>query len=268
MWGRDSDAHGDYPDNCSKSNWIQLFYAYALFVIPTGAIACGFAAASGFYLAGVRLQVGAGFGMATLMIAVAGLAQFLIYYLGYVTMTVDGQTVSDFIDFSKYMQIYLTHTSYRVGRAGQINTPELGDTGYWVAGLQFLGFLVGGLSAFVAMKDAPSCGRCGSYLQTVLTTKKQFFIWDDFYSYYQQLWSAPLETGLLASSLRAPPAKTVAAQKGAVSHQMEYIRCPSCGKQHIAETGQYYDGSDWVPIAEVGRKVDLPDNAKLFLRRK
>jgi hypothetical protein len=70
------------------------------FVVPVGAILCGFAAASGYYF-GARLFNHRPTGVLLLnMAAVSVTTFFVIHYLNYYFMEIDGRSVHNFLPFS------------------------------------------------------------------------------------------------------------------------------------------------------------------------
>jgi hypothetical protein len=62
-------------------------------------------------------------------------------------------------DFAPYVDLVLTKSHMRVGRAGQIDTGEVGQLGYWLAAIEFAGFLVGGAATFLFIRGMARCGR-------------------------------------------------------------------------------------------------------------
>ena len=98
-------------------------------IVPIGAGLCGFAAASGYYVAAKYLHQRPTKVLLIQMVAVAAFTQFLIYWLEYVTLTIDGRHVSDVVPFGQYLDIILTKAHYKMGRAMQIDTGEVGSFG-------------------------------------------------------------------------------------------------------------------------------------------
>jgi hypothetical protein len=81
---------------------------------------------------------------AVAMVVCAAVAMWLIYYLDYATMVLDdGRRVSSLVSFDKFFEIVTTKAHMRVGRAAT-DTGAVGDFGYVLAGVEFLGFLLEG----------------------------------------------------------------------------------------------------------------------------
>src|SRR5207249_3554387 len=125
------------------------FYTWMFwFVIPAGAGLSGFAGATG-YLAGSWFFGHRPTRLLLLNILIASVSTFfLIHYLSYITLQIEGKRVSDFIPFTQYLDIVIRSTSmeFRVTRAATKvgSTGELGGWGYIYALLQIVGFAVGG----------------------------------------------------------------------------------------------------------------------------
>src|SRR5262245_35622626 len=88
--------------------WVErqfgvAFYTWTFWlVIPVGALLSGFAGASGYY-AGSWLLNHRPTRLLLLNILIASIATFfLIYYLSYSTLEIDGKIVSDYIPFGRY----------------------------------------------------------------------------------------------------------------------------------------------------------------------
>jgi hypothetical protein len=152
--------------------WIEAQFGFALytwtfwFVVPAGAILAGFAGASG-YCAGSWLFGHRPTRLLLLNIVIASVVTFfLIYYLSYVTLRVEGKQVSDYISFWQYLDLALRSTSmeFRYHAAKLGSTGELGYFGYAIAVLQIIGFAVGGLVVYGVLVSKPYCEKCSRYL--------------------------------------------------------------------------------------------------------
>jgi hypothetical protein len=111
----------------------------------------GAAAASGYYFGSLYFHRRPNWLLLIQMILIAGATQLLIYYLQYTTLVLDdGTKASDLVSFARYLDISLTSAHYRIGRGAQVDTGAVGDFGYWLAVIQCVGFLAGGLFIYVA----------------------------------------------------------------------------------------------------------------------
>jgi hypothetical protein len=83
-------------------------------------------------------------------------------------MEVDGKLISEYVSFSQYMDIVLTHqqTTFTVHGAKVGTTGELGSFGYVVALLQIVGFAFGAVAVFGYLMSLPYCQTCSRYLKS------------------------------------------------------------------------------------------------------
>ncbi len=249
---------------------LNLFTMMIWFVVPAGAIATGMAAASGYYFGSLYFHTRPSVLLFLQMVVIAGFTQWLIYFMEYSTLILDdGRQVSDLISFSNYLDFMLTKAQYRVGRGGQTKTPEMGEAGYWIALLQFGGFLVGGLCTFLFLKDKPVCPNCKKYFRPLASLTKQFSEKEKFITYYDGLFRIPVDTPLFASAIGAKTEKVKVVQ-GTIGHTMSLVGCPECKDQVLVEDVQVFNGSDWKDLRELHRRTLMPKEVNLIpvLRRK
>jgi len=154
--------------------WVEDKFGLAIyswmhwFVIPTGALLSGFAGASGYFFGSwffghrpTRLLL--------LNVVLASLATFFtVHYLSYITLNIDGKQVSDYISFSRYLDIETRSMAMEVrlgrGAVKAGSTGELGGFGYVIALLQVIGFSVGGVAVWGYLESKPYCEHCSRYL--------------------------------------------------------------------------------------------------------
>jgi len=134
------------------------------YVIPIGAIVGGAVAASGYYFGAIYTHSRTGPSLLLLMVMIAALAYFLIYWLEY-THVHDGDAAT----FWEFVQSRWTHTRLR-GR-GSFNVSVFG---YVLGLLEFIGFLLGGLCVYWFLAEREMCPSCNLYLSSVLTSQKEF----------------------------------------------------------------------------------------------
>jgi hypothetical protein len=180
----------------------DIFTFSLWFIIPAGAIGTGFAAASGYYFGSLYFHTRPNRLLLLQMVIVAGLTQLLIYYIQYATLILDdGRSVSDLIPFAQYLDVVLTKAHYRVGR-GAHDAGEVGQLGYWLAAIQFVGFLVGGLSVFAFLSDHPVCAHCKKYLRVLAESNKLFGSSDALAIYHDTLFQLAVDSPQFAKLAR------------------------------------------------------------------
>jgi hypothetical protein len=242
---------------------LNIFTFMVWLIIPAGALITGMGAASGYYFGSLYFHRPPGAVLLLQMVLIAGFTQWLIYYMDYLTLVLnDGRLASDLVSFSDYMNVRLTKAHYTVGR-GQTKTGEVGDAGYWIALVQFIGFLVGGFACFGFLSDRPTCPACKKYYRPLSSIKKQFAERELFISYYDDVFKVPVDTPLFAEAIRALPAKAKAV-KGTIHLQSALLGCPSCKQQLIEDKVQVCTGSGWNEIKDLKRRTLIPTGINLL----
>ncbi len=147
------------------------FALYSLmfwFIIPVGAFIAGFVAASGYYFGAKFFHQKPAGGVALNMLLASIGAYFLVHYVPYYLMEVDGVRIKDAILFWTYLDLNIRHTS--LSFKGSLSTGELGSTfGYIYALIQLIGFSVGGYAVFGWLLNNPFCEKCSKYLSKTNT---------------------------------------------------------------------------------------------------
>lgn len=235
----------------------NLFTFAVWAIVPAGAGLCGFAAASGYYFAAKFLHQRPTKILLFQMIAIAAFTQMLIYWLEYVTLTIDGRHIADVIPFGQYLDIILTTAHYKMGRAMQADVGEVGSFGYWLAIFQFVGFLVGGAFVYLHLKTQSACPDCGKYLRSVAKKGDSFSDIDDFARYYDNVYAHPVDSPEFAEHVGAEYAAG-AATKGTINLTTAVLECPQCFGQSVQESVQIYNGRDWSDVGDLGRWVAMP----------
>jgi hypothetical protein len=145
------------------------FYSWTFwFIVPVGAILSGLCAASGYY-AGARLfRARPTPWILVNMITISIITFFLIYYMSYITIKVDGQPLREIVSFQAFLDTIFRHESlsFRFGGHEAGSSGELGSWGYVHAILQVLGFAIGGLAVYAHLSALPYCTRCSIYFTT------------------------------------------------------------------------------------------------------
>lgn len=234
------------------------FFSFSLWlVLPVGAALCGFAAASGYYLAAKHLHQKPTKLLLIQMVAIAAFTQWLIYWLEYQSLVIDGEHVSDVIGFSQYLDITITTAHMRMGRGAQVDTGEVGSFGYWLAIFRFLGFMIGGASVYLYLKSELACDTCQKYLRTVRSKADSFPDYEAFAQYYDGVYANDLNTAEFAAHI-GKEHSAGKAEKGSINLTTKVLECPGCFEQSIRETAQVFNGSDWKDIHELTRYVGMP----------
>lgn len=237
---------------------IEVYSGYAIyswmywFVIPVGAFLAGFGAASGYYAGAMLFHQKPVGGVLFNMIAAAAGAFLIVHYIPYFMFEVDGIRVKDVISFWQYLDIYIRNTSLSFVRGGA-STGELGSFwGYVFAGLQLLGFSVGGIAVFGWLSQNPYCDNCSSYLKKTGTQERYTSDGEILIEQIKNLASL-LDVQKWNEALRYHAEKMGVYYTGG-SHKLRsriITRvCPICRMNHLEFIVSTLEGSNWKDINE------------------
>jgi hypothetical protein len=199
---------------------------------------------------------------AVLMVFVAAATMLLIYYLDYVTFVLDdGRKVSDLMDFGNYLDVVLTNAHMRVGRGG-IDTGKVGQLGYLLAAVEFVGFLLGGAATFFFIKGLPQCSDCGSYLRKLKTKKTKELTFDEADKIIELFKAGDLQTvqGVMAW---APPERKLdrTGEKALIAFNL--LGCPKCKTEVISASVSAFNGKEWKDVPSLTTRRSLTSGLSL-----
>jgi hypothetical protein len=236
---------------------INIFTFKLWFVIPVGAICLGMLGASGAILAARYFQVRPTVIDAALMVFVAATTMLLIYYLDYATFVLnDGRKASDLIDFESYVDLILTKSHMRVGRGAGVKTGEVGEMGYALAAIEFVGFLIGGAATFMLIKGLPRCADCGSYLRKLKAKKTKELTFDETDKLIDCFNRGDLS--MVQEVIAWSPAERKLErniQKAIITFNL--LGCPKCGTEAIAVNVNAFNGKEWNEVPALKSRRDL-----------
>jgi hypothetical protein len=236
---------------------INIFTLKVWFLVPVGAGIVGMAGASGAILAARYFNIAPTIIDALLMVAVAAGTMTLIYYLDYATLVLDdGRKVSDLATFGTYVDFVLTKSHMRVGRGAQIDTGEVGQMGYALALVEFIGFLVGGAFNFIFIKGLPRCADCCSYLHKLKTKKSKELTFDEAGKIIELFKTGDAGTvqGVMAW---APPDRALDRKSEKALITYDLLGCPKCKTEVIVAKVNAFNGKEWkdVPALQTRRNL-------------
>jgi len=242
---------------------ISIFTFNVWLVVPVGAMCTGMAAASGYYFGSLYFHRRPNWLLLVQMILIAGATQLLIYCLEYTTLVLDdGTKASALVSFARYLDISLTGAHYHIGRGGQVDTGAVGELGYWLAVIQFVGFLVGGFFIYVVLLSYPVCPKCQKYFRLLAKRSKHFETADAFTTYYDNIFRLPVDSNEFVTAItKEHKLRNIA--KGTILLETRLHGCPSCKSQMIEDKVSIWNGREWKSANALGRRVALPDNVNL-----
>ncbi|MBV9227030.1 MAG: hypothetical protein JOY85_23590 [Acidobacteriaceae bacterium] len=241
---------------------IALYSFMWWFVIPVGALLAGFAAASGYYFGAKTFHHRPTRLLVFNMISVAVTTYFVINYLNYSLLQIDGHPASSLVSFGQYMDVLLSHQSLalRIRGAKVGETGDLGAFGYIVALLQILGFAVGGLAVYGNLRSNPYCGKCNKYLKVISSIMRHASDAEQIQRVYNRVLTE-LQNG---NSLQAVSSLAEFGTKASIPSTMPLraevtlYRCVCCPQEFVKASLCTHNGRDWNSVPESEVRFFLP----------
>lgn len=237
--------------NVGLERWLDLdlLGLTVWFVVPGGALVGGFGAASGYYAAARATQTLPSRRMLFEMLAIGFSTWLLMHWVDYATISLsDGSMVRDQVPFWYYLKLRTEHLQLIIqNQGGQTidTTPELGILGYVHELLQIIGFLVGGLIMWLALKAREACTACGRYARTTrLLQRAPSAIFDDVLA----------RAGVMIPDFGERVAAALGKRR-LVGLNLSIATCPSCERSWIRPAAVGMEGAH--PVARVIDAYDL-----------
>jgi hypothetical protein len=233
---------------------LNFFTVKVWFVIPAGAMVVGMLGTSGAILAARYFNIRPTLADAVLMVIVSAGTMLLIYYLDFMTFVLDdGRKASDLVDFSTFVDVMLTKSHMRVTRAAR-DVGEVGQMGYLLALVEFVGFLIGGASMFGIIRGQLRCPDCDAYLRKLKTKKTKELTIDEADQVVRLFRGGDIS---IVQQLMAwaPAARSLDKEKAVVNFDL--YGCPKCKTELIVAKVSVFDGREWkeVPTVETRRQL-------------
>lgn len=240
----------------AKVTGLNLFTLKVFLIVPVGAVLAGMAAAGGAVLAARIANAALTKVDAASMVAVGAMAMGLIYYLDYVTFVLeDGTRASDLVAFLEYVDLVLTTAHLRIGR-GARDVGEVGQLGYWLAAVEFGGFLVGGFGAFLIAGEMPRCATCGAYFRKLKKQHGGEVTLDEADALVTGFGEGD-ETDLDHIINWKPPEHKFNSNDKRAKVAFALLGCPKCKREQLACSVEAFDGRNWKAIDSLKHHRDL-----------
>jgi len=169
---------------------------------------------------------------------------------------------SDAIGFWDYLDTYLRSMHLKAGHGGHIDTGEVGDFGYWLAVIDFIGFILGGFFVFFMLQTYPTCWKCSRYLRKITKTGQMFPDHEQFGKYYDTLFQHPVDSKPFADLMKGNP-KVRKPTLDTVLIGSDLLGCAHCKTQLLTQKVQILGKKGWKDIPKLTRNVRLPDGVDL-----
>ncbi len=221
------------------------------FVIPFGAFLSGCVAASGYYFGAKLLSYRPGRVFFANVLAVSCANFFLIYWLKYTQLKVDGEAVSKWMSYPDYLRFALKRTVFTMG-ASPSDRFVLGAGGYAYAALLILGFACGGYLVFALARAAAYCEACSLYMQKQ-GSQTRYFVSREELADCGAGFKAEAERGRFrkALELHAAAGPREPGENTGYSIAVEFRHCKRCGQQWLELVGKQRVNDAWTRISDV-----------------
>ena len=238
--------------------YLELHYDCAIyglvygFVLPFGAMLCGLVAASGYYAGSRVMSYRPGRWFFIGMMAVSCGNFFLIYWLKYTHLRVDGESIRNWMPFADYLRYTLTHTAITLTRS-QSDAFELGAGGYAYAVVLILGFALGGYIVFALTRSAAYCDACSLYMKKQGSQTRYFVRREDAAECCAE-FQAEEERGRVrrAAELHGRAGLREMNAKSGYLVAVEFKHCARCGKQWFELVAKQRVNNSWNRICGRG----------------
>jgi hypothetical protein len=247
-----------------KYTGLSLYTFSLWFVIPLGAMIAGALASCGYFFGAKLTHQRPTWVLCVNMLVVSTVTFFVVHYLSYADLAVEGRPASEILTFPEYLDLVIRSSSLQEFRT-RAETGELGRWGYGLAVLEVMGFALGGLAVYAHLDMLPYCQGCSRYLTSL--GQHQRYTSDDagFVSLYQTLHD-------LVAAERLPDAVSFHAGFGrskpdpscTLRSTLEVKKCRGCGCRWVHFEAAKRSDSGWHPICdlEFSRFTNLPASSE------
>jgi hypothetical protein len=168
----------------------------------------------------------------------------------------DGEKLRDYISYWRYLDIAIRSTSveFRLQAVKLGTTSELGGFGYTVAGLQVLGFALGGLAVYGYLMAQPYCDNCSRYLSGKGKQVRYTADGDGLRAAATDVLEDLRKRAIASAVERQRAFGTATPQKGSHLRSVFEARyCKKCGQHWFKFTVENNSGGNWKEIPELTR---------------
>jgi hypothetical protein len=221
------------------------------YVLPLGAILSGLAASAGYYLGAWYFDYRPTWRILLGMVVVSVGTFFLVHWLSFRFLQVDGRPLSEQISFFTYLDWLFRHQSLRPLFESKAPVPagELGVWGYFFALLQIAGFALGGVCVFLRLAAIPYCEKCSRYFS--VGGKQERYTADPyaFASLLKEV-AAAFDAGRLNEAIARHTSSedSKPARKCRFKSTLDLCRCSGCGTFRLDFSAHERFGNAWKRI--------------------
>jgi hypothetical protein len=232
-------------------------------IVPVGALLVGMLAASGGILAARVFDAAPNWIDAILMVVCAAVTMWLIYYLDYATLILDdGRKVADFVGFRDFVDLSLTKAHMRFGK-GARDFGEVGQAGYWLAVVEFVGFLFGGGAAFALVRGMARCTSCGTYLRKIKSKQTRDVTLSETRVLLRYFMEGDIKAVTQLLELKLPANRTLKKDDKHVIMTYDLLGCPKCKAETLVAKVSVFNGKQWNEVHALERRRDIAEGLSL-----
>ncbi len=241
--------------------WVEHHFEWTMIgrmwwgFFPIGAGLLGTLAAVGFLL-GTRWQrVPPGRWLQMKMAVVLFATFFLVHWLGYQWLQVDGIRIATRVDFLTYLKVALAGTEFVVGRA--VTTGPLGAMGYVLAAIQLLGFCLGAAVIRMMMVDHGICARCGRTFDEPGLSYGRRWAGTEAYADFREKLLARTQVDEDYLALVESPVRPDDEEGATRGTQWAHQHCRHCGLESVVETPRQRGEQEWEDVPTLRRVLPV-----------
>lgn len=249
-----------YGSRSMSQSWNFSPYTWmANWVIPAGAIACGFVAAVGYWIGARWFNHRPSRMLLGNIVLVSLTTFFAIHHLDYSQTRVKGVPLEKLMGFGDYLIEVTEHMTYKSSHdSGDSPGTELGKWGWGVAGLQIIGFSFGGFAVYGMLAAVPYCDRCSKYLSD---KRRRVTKWKDVVAMRESF-----ET--VSKLMQGDQLQMAIDQHAGLGEQrtfgikatlvLELRKCPGCENRRLRLTAQQRKGNQWATVGQTDVWTEAP----------
>ncbi len=251
---------------------IEVYTGYAIysftfwFIVPVGSFLAGLGSAAGFYYGAKYFQQKPIGGVFLNMVIASTSAFFIVHYVPYFLLEINGVRVKEAVTFWQYLDIDIRNTSLSFIRSPNTSTGELGIWGYLYAFIQLLGFSFGGICVFFLLNQIPFCKKCSRYLKKIYQKDKFTSDGDSLIESLQNIQS------LIGNNEFDKAINFHAENIGVNEKPGHHLRarittrvCPGCSINHLNFVISKFEKDSWSDVK--GSEISIFTNQPLITNR-
>jgi hypothetical protein len=243
------------------SHWDFAVYTWMYaFVIPLGALLCGFVAATGYWV-GARLFNHKPSKLLLFNIALVSLSTFFaIHHFHYTNDKMEGVPLEKVMSFGDYLVAVTENMTYKSSRNSGSDSAgtQLGKWGWGISALQIIGFTTGGFIVFGMLGAVPYCDNCAKYLSQKKSKMAQWKAPAAMRQAYENI-ATLMQEGHLQEAINEHAVLGEKIRLGVQAQlTLELRKCPDCENRRLHLTAKERNGNNWTEVGTYSLHTEDP----------